>query len=115
MKGTPASSQIIFLENRVKELEEQLDAFEMDGAHAASRITKLEEELGQANLDFFNLGATGFDMKKHIAELNHYVKLVRYIANDYHELSHDKAYNQRDWWKKLCKELMEKHPIEDEQ
>lgn len=84
MKGTPASSQIIFLENRVKELEEQLDAYEMDGAHAADRI----------------------------AELNHYVKLVRYIANDYHELSYDKAYNQRDWWKKLCKELMEKHPIE---
>ena len=37
-RGTPASSQIIFLENRVKELEEQLDAFEMDGVHAANCI-----------------------------------------------------------------------------
>ena len=49
------------------------------------------------------------------SDLIAYVKLVRYIANDYHELSYDKAYSQRDWWKKLCKELMEKHPIEDEQ
>ena len=55
MKGTPASSQIIFLENRVKELEEQIDAFEMDGAHAASRITELETAL-KPFADYWNGG-----------------------------------------------------------
>lgn len=42
-----------------------------------------------------------------IAELEQYEKLVQFIANDYHELSHDKAYWQRDDWKKRCKKLIE--------
>ena len=41
-----------------------------------------------------------------IERLQKYQQLVQFIANDYHELSHDKAYWQRDDWKKRCKELM---------
>ena len=42
-----------------------------------------------------------------IARLQKYEKLVQFIANDYHELSHDKAQWQRDDWKKRCKKLIE--------
>ena len=35
--------------------------------------------------------------------------LVEFIAYDYHELSHDKAYWQRDDWKKRCKKLIEEY------
>ena len=44
-----------------------------------------------------------------IAELEKFKKLVEFIANDYHELSHDKAQWQRDDWKKRCKKLIEEH------
>ena len=44
-----------------------------------------------------------------IAELEKFKKLVEFIANDYHELSHDKAQWQRDDWKKRCKKLIEEY------
>ena len=47
------------------------------------------------------------DEEKELERLRKYEKLVQFIANDYHELSHDKAYWQRDYWKKLCKKLIE--------
>lgn len=42
-----------------------------------------------------------------IERLLKYEQLVQFIANDYHELSHDKAYWQRDDWKQLCRKLIE--------
>ena len=42
-----------------------------------------------------------------IVRLQRYEKLVQFIANDYHELSHDKAKWQRDDWKKRCKKLID--------
>lgn len=39
--------------------------------------------------------------------------MVWYIANDYHELSHDKAKWQRDDWKKRCKDLMLEDIVEE--
>ena len=44
-----------------------------------------------------------------IVELEKFKKLVEFIANDYHELSHDKAKWQRDDWKKRCKKLIEEY------
>ena len=41
--------------------------------------------------------------------LEEYRNLVYFIANDYHELSHEKAMWQRDDWKMRCKKLIEKH------
>jgi hypothetical protein len=40
-------------------------------------------------------------------KLNAYRNMVRFIANDYHELSHDKIAWQRDDWKKRCRKLLE--------
>jgi hypothetical protein len=42
-----------------------------------------------------------------IERLRRYEKLVQFIANDYHELSYEKAQWQRDDWKKRCKKLIE--------
>ena len=44
-----------------------------------------------------------------IEHLSKYEELVQFIANDYHELSHDKAQWQRDDWKKRCKKLIEEY------
>lgn len=46
-------------------------------------------------------------LEKEIERLKKYEQLVWYIANDYHELSHDKAKWQRDDWKKRCRKLIE--------
>ena len=42
-----------------------------------------------------------------IERLRKYEKLVQFIANDYHELSYEKAQWQRDDWKKRCKKLID--------
>jgi len=49
------------------------------------------------------------DPYERIAELEKFKKLVEFIANDYHELSHDKASWQRNDWKKRCKKLIEEY------
>ena len=41
-----------------------------------------------------------FAVRDELKRLEKYEKLVQFIANDYHELSHDKAQWQRDDWKK---------------
>jgi len=48
-----------------------------------------------------------FAVRDELKRLEKYEKLVQFIANDYHELSHDKAQWQRDEWKKRCKKLLE--------
>jgi hypothetical protein len=50
-----------------------------------------------------------YDAASEIERLRKYEKLVHFIANDYHELSHDKAQWQRDDWKKRCKKLIEEY------
>jgi hypothetical protein len=47
------------------------------------------------------------EMKQTIADLEKYRNLVEFIANDYIELSYDKAQWQRDDWMKRCKKLIE--------
>lgn len=47
------------------------------------------------------------EQEKEIKRLQKYEKLVQFIANDYHELSYDKAMWQRDDWKKRCRKLIE--------
>jgi HD superfamily phosphohydrolase YqeK len=36
-------------------------------------------------------------------------QLIQYIASDYVELSSDKAYNQRDWHMKICRDWLKKN------
>jgi hypothetical protein len=47
------------------------------------------------------------DLKVEMNRLQKFKKLVYFIANDYHELSHDKAQWQRDDWKKRCWKLIQ--------
>lgn len=42
-----------------------------------------------------------------IERLQKYEKLVWFIANDYYEMSYDKAKWQRDDWWKRCRKLIE--------
>ena len=53
------------------------------------------------------------DTDSEIERLREYEKLVQFIANDYHELSYEKALWQRDDWKKRCKKLIEEDYKED--
>ena len=53
------------------------------------------------------LGESLKNAANEIERLQRYEALVQFIANDYHELSYDKAQWQRDDWKKRCNKLME--------
>jgi hypothetical protein len=48
-----------------------------------------------------------FAVRDELNRLEKYEKLVHFIADDYHELSFEKAQWQRDDWKKRCKKLIE--------
>ena len=48
-----------------------------------------------------------------IRRLRKYEQLVRFIANDYHELSHDKVAWQRGDWYKRCRKLIEGDALDD--
>jgi hypothetical protein len=50
-----------------------------------------------------------FAVRDELNRLAEYEKLVHFIANDYHELSYEKAMWQRDDWKKRCKKLIEEY------
>ena len=58
-------------------------------------MTKMNEEMDK-------LRASHDKLEKELDKLVNYRNLVWYIANDYHELSYDKAVWQRDEWKQLC-------------
>lgn len=47
-------------------------------------------------------------MTKYTDELNS-IELIRYIANDYVELSHDKIVIQRDHFRKICQSWLDNH------
>ena len=49
-----------------------------------------------------------------IERLQKYEKLVQFIANDYHELSFEKAVLQRDDWKKRCNKLINELETDNE-
>ena len=73
---------------------------------SADYLTKIyEDELLKRYKD--QSAAVLEEKEKRIAELEKFKKLVEFIANDYHELSHDKASWQRNDWKKRCKKLLQ--------
>ena len=47
------------------------------------------------------------DLKVELNSLQKFKDLVYFIANDYHELSYEKAVWQRDDWKKRCWKLIQ--------
>lgn len=53
------------------------------------------------------------ELRAEISRLQQYESMVHYIANDYIELSYEKAQWQRDDWLKRCrKTIAEAHPEE---
>jgi len=47
-----------------------------------------------------------FELRQEIKRLKQYESMVHYIANDYIELSYDKAQCQRDDWLKRCRKTI---------
>ena len=47
------------------------------------------------------------DLEEKIKKLEEYERLVRFIAEDYIELSYEKAQWQRDDWRKRCIKLIQ--------
>ena len=52
------------------------------------------------------------DLTKEIKRLHQYESMVHYIANDYIELSYEKAQCQRDDWLKRCRKTIAEAPLE---
>jgi methionine synthase II (cobalamin-independent) len=53
-----------------------------------------------------------FELRQEIKRLKQYESMVHYIANDYIELSYDKAQCQRDDWLKRCRKTISEEPPE---
>ena len=52
------------------------------------------------------------ELRAEIARLQQYESMVYYIANDYVELSYEKAQCQRDDWLKRCRKTIAEAPLE---
>ena len=52
------------------------------------------------------------ELRAEIARLRQYESMVHFIANDYIELSYDKAQWQRDDWLKRCRKTIAEAPLE---
>lgn len=68
------------------------------------RLRKNTRCMGHGDYDVDPLSLEAAD---EIDRLRKYEKLVWFIASDYHEMSHDKVYWQRDDWRKRCRKLIE--------
>jgi hypothetical protein len=53
-----------------------------------------------------------FELGQEVKRLQQYESTVHYIANDYIELSYDKAQWQRDDWRKRCVKTISEAPLE---
>jgi len=90
---------------------------------AAEQIENLKEELSMTRaqalirkdlIEKLKSGAGGImemkqtisDREAEISRLEQYESMVHYIANDYIELSYEKAQCQRDDWLKRCNKLI---------
>jgi hypothetical protein len=51
-------------------------------------------------------------LEAEVKRLQQYESMVHYIANDYLELSYDKAQWQRDDWLKRCRKTITEAPLE---
>ena len=76
---------------------------------AAEQIENLKSGPG----GIMEMKQTIADKEAEIARLEQYESTIHYIANDYIELSYEKAQCQRDDWLKRCrKTIAEAHPEE---
>jgi len=52
-----------------------------------------------------------YEAADEIERLREYRSVVRFIANDYYELSYDKIKWQRDDWRKRCQKVIEENDM----
>ena len=53
-----------------------------------------------------------FELGQEVKRLQQYESMVQFIANDYIELSYEKAQWQRDDWLKRCRKTIAEAPLE---
>ena len=68
------------------------------------RLRKNTRCMGHGDYDVDPLSLEAAD---EIDRLRRYEWVVKFIVTDQLELSYEKIENQRTWWKKLCKQLIE--------
>lgn len=90
--------------------DDELDKIYDKWLSAKSRIKQLESGPG----GIMEMKQTIADKEKEIERLSKYKELVQFIANDYIELSYEKAQWQRDDWSKRCRKLMQELENGDE-
>ena len=88
----------------------------MTDINITEKINRLLEiqglDLAKDVFDHNNLGNFLIECRNEIARLQQYESMVHYIANDYIELSYEKAQWQRDDWRKRCKKTISEAPME---
>ena len=89
------------LNDAIEDWVDSLPDAEQQLINAKRRAKLLEEGPG----GIMEMKQTISDKEAEIVRLQKYRDLVHYIANDYHELSYEKAQWQRDDWKKRCMKL----------
>jgi hypothetical protein len=88
-------------------LEMPVEQFAEAVANENARLIRRNEQLVSGPGGIMEMKQTIVDKEAEIERLNKYRNMVGFIANDYHELSYEKAQWQRDDWKKRCRKLIE--------
>ena len=83
-------------------IEDKLDGLIHSNRHFMDRIEQLTYGPG----GIMEMKQTIADKEAEIARLEQYESMVHYIANDYIELSYEKAQCQRDDWLKRCRKTI---------
>jgi hypothetical protein len=90
------------MKNEYEEYEDELDMYYIKYLAARNKAEKLINGPG----GIMEMKQTIADKETEIARLEQYESMVHYIANDYIELSYDKAQCQRDDWLKRCRKTI---------
>ena len=86
----------------IEKQEEKLEGLFHANQHFRNRIEQLTSGPG----GIMEMKQTIANKENEIARLEQYESMVHYIANDYIELSYDKAQCQRDDWLKRCRKTV---------
>ena len=70
-------------------------------------VERLEKDTRCLGHGHYDVDPLSKEAAKEIRRLRKYEWIVKYIHTDPYELSYEKIVNQRDWYKKLAKKLIE--------
>jgi hypothetical protein len=83
-----------------------INKLEMPLEQFAEAVAKENNRLISGPGGIMEMKQTIADKEAEIARLEQYESMVHYIANDYIELSYEKAQCQRDDWYKRCNKII---------